>query len=59
MAKAKQPVAEFFLPGDKVLWRGIKLTVEQVFEDGSVEAVSQTMRVKVSDVKQLERYVAS
>lgn len=41
--------------GDKVMWKGIKLTVEKVMEDGSVIATSPTMRVHVSDHKQLEK----
>jgi hypothetical protein len=49
-------VAQFHMVGDKVLWKGIKLTVEKVFPDGSVMAVSPTMRVHVGEPKQLEKF---
>lgn len=46
-------VAQFHMPGDKVLWRGIKLTVVRVKENGDIEAHSPTMFVTVSSHDQL------
>lgn len=54
--KEKKVEAEFFLPGDKVLWRGIKLTVYKVYEDGSITAYSPTMQLTVSGPEHLEKY---
>jgi hypothetical protein len=51
----ESPVAEFHMLGDKVLWKGIKLTVTELLPDGSVVATSPTMRVHVSDHEQLEK----
>jgi hypothetical protein len=48
--------ATFHMVGDKVLWKGIKLTVIAVNEDGSVEAWSPTQRVHVGEPGQLEKY---
>lgn len=54
LPKAKQ--AQFFMVGDKVLWKGIKLTVINVKANGEIEAHSPTMFLTVSDASQLERY---
>jgi hypothetical protein len=55
MPASKKPVATFHMVGDKVLWKGIKVTVAEVKEDGSVIATSPTMRVHVSGPEQLEK----
>lgn len=56
MATSKKSTpATFFLPGDKIVWRGMLLTVIAVEDSGAVEAASQTMRVYVSDPKELRR----
>lgn len=55
MPTSKKPVAQFHMVGDKVLWKGIKLTVIEVKEDGSVIATSPTMRVHVGTHEQFEK----
>jgi hypothetical protein len=52
----KKVTAQFFLPGDKVLWKGIKLTVYKVYEDGSITAHSPTMQLTVSGPEHLEKF---
>lgn len=53
----KEPVrAQFFLLGDKVLWRGHKLTVVEIREtDHSIEALSTTFRVRVYDSAEFQK----
>jgi hypothetical protein len=41
--------------GDKVMWKGIPLTVHRIKEDGSVEAASLTMHVTVSHPEEFEK----
>jgi hypothetical protein len=55
MMATPKVVAKFHMVGDKVLWRGIKLTVTEVYPDGSIEACNPTMRVKVEKQEQLEK----
>jgi hypothetical protein len=54
-----KPVAQFFVKGDKVLWKGIKLTVHEVLEDGSIRCYSPVMQLTVSGPDHLERYNGS
>jgi len=51
--------ATFHLVGDKVLWKGIKLTVIEILDDGSLVAWSPTMRVHVKLHEQLEKFNGS
>jgi len=51
--------ARFFMVGDKVLWKGIKLSITEVRKDGSLIAASNTMRVHVSGPDQLERFTGN
>jgi hypothetical protein len=54
-SKQKQPEPPVFVAGDKVFWKGIKLTVHKVYEDGSILAISPTQHVTVSSADQLEK----
>jgi hypothetical protein len=57
MPTSKKPtVAQFHMVGDKVMWKGIKLTIVQIKDDGSLVATSPTMRVHVSSGDQLEKH---
>jgi hypothetical protein len=55
MSKAKPTTAQFHMAGDKVLWKGILLTVLRVREDGYIECWSPTMHVTVDTHAQLEK----
>ena len=52
----KEPVATFHMIGDKIMWRGIKLTVTETKSDGSLVATSQTMTVHVSSPEQFTKW---
>lgn len=41
--------------GDKVTWQGIPLTVTEIRADGSIEAMSLTMRVLVGEHEQFKK----
>lgn len=43
--------------GDRIRWRGISLVITEFFEDGSIEAMSDTMRVKVTLPEDFEKEV--
>jgi hypothetical protein len=47
--------AQFHMAGDKVLWKGILLTVLRVRDDGYIECWSPTMHLTVDSHEQLEK----
>jgi hypothetical protein len=49
-----KPVEVSHQLGDVVTWKGIKMIVVELFDDGSIKAVSKTTIVHVSDHGQLE-----
>jgi hypothetical protein len=50
-----EPVATTFAVGDKLLWRGMPLTVFRVFEDGKVHAISPTWQVITDELEQFTK----
>lgn len=56
VTRKKEPVATFHMPGDKVMWKGILLTVVRVKENGEIEAHNATMFLTVDTPDQLEKY---
>ena len=49
-----KPVEVTHQLGDVVTWKGIKLVVVQLFDDGSIKAASRTTIVHVSDHGQFQ-----
>lgn len=58
VTRKKEVIASFHMVGDKVLWKGIKLTVVEVKDNGYYVATSPTMTVTVDTPEQLEKYNA-
>ena len=49
--------ATFHMPGDKVLWKGILLTVMVVKDNGHIECWSPYMQLTVDTHEQLQKVV--
>lgn len=54
MAKVNKELASYAI-GETVSWNGLILKVIALNEDGSVECLSPTMRVQLSDVSTLHK----
>lgn len=55
VTRKKEVSATFHVVGDKVLWKGILLTVVRIKDNGEIEAHSPTMFLTVDTPEQLEK----